>query len=576
MGYDMDRFVGHVNEGLICCICRGVLQDPLQAPCEHAFCTSCIYRWLLQHNSCPEDRQSLDLSVLRPLYRYMRNDLNQLQLHCTNKDRGCEIVCSLESIDSHECDCEYSQIPCPNNACPVQVERRNLYSHVASCEFRARECPNGCGYIILGPDDAQHNCVAELRTELELLSTVKIAMPQKAQLPVDSQSQEASFRELKEFIKEAINKQMDNLTVIMDGKLKQFTEDINAMLTDVVEEKHNEIDDIILAASGLTKHLVQLEERVEEINDANLNLENKVGEMMTKTEEVDDELVMLQYRSMEFALRLRGLKENSRENLKDICANAIAEIIKERSEDVAIQIDKIYRVNSWMARQRQLPRDVVIYFTTRRIRNDILQASYKNKIQVDGQELVVLKEIPPKMLRARKDFGFLVNELRNQQVQYRWDVPKGLIVTYGGQRHRLNTVWKAKDFYVNVLKAGYPPSPGGGRKKMEMIQLEKDGKQIQTYAEAAAGGITTEEDLLQSGGPSPTLEPSKKIEEPREQRMTRATYKRQEQQLKVQQSQVSSQEFKKTEAVGGARPKSKMEDELQLMLSKLRGAKDGN
>ncbi|XP_034278341.1 RING finger protein 151-like isoform X2 [Pantherophis guttatus] len=169
MGYDMDRFVGHVNEGLICCICRGVLQDPLQAPCEHAFCTSCIYRWLLQHNSCPEDRQSLDLSVLRPLYRYMRNDLNQLQLHCTNKDRGCEIVCSLESIDSHECDCEYSQIPCPNNACPVQVERRNLYSHVASCEFRAHECPNGCGYIILGPDDAQHNCVAELRTELELL-----------------------------------------------------------------------------------------------------------------------------------------------------------------------------------------------------------------------------------------------------------------------------------------------------------------------------------------------------------------------------------------------------------------------
>uniref|UniRef100_A0A670YB99 RING-type domain-containing protein n=1 Tax=Pseudonaja textilis TaxID=8673 RepID=A0A670YB99_PSETE len=144
MGYDMERFVGYVNEGLICCICRDVLQDPLQAPCEHAFCTSCIHGWLIHHNSCPEDRQFLDLSVLRPLYRYMRNDLNRLQLHCTNRGRGCEIVCSLESIDSHECDCEYTPIPCPNNG-------------------------SGCGYVILGPEDAQHNCVAELRTELDQL-----------------------------------------------------------------------------------------------------------------------------------------------------------------------------------------------------------------------------------------------------------------------------------------------------------------------------------------------------------------------------------------------------------------------
>lgn len=69
MGYDLERFVGYVNEGLLCCVCRDVLERPLQAPCEHAFCSSCISSWLVYHRSCPEDRLPLDVSSLKPLYR---------------------------------------------------------------------------------------------------------------------------------------------------------------------------------------------------------------------------------------------------------------------------------------------------------------------------------------------------------------------------------------------------------------------------------------------------------------------------------------------------------------------------
>lgn len=69
MGYDLDRFVGYVNEGLLCCVCRDVLERPLQAPCEHAYCSACISSWLVHHNSCPEDRLPLDAGSLKPLYR---------------------------------------------------------------------------------------------------------------------------------------------------------------------------------------------------------------------------------------------------------------------------------------------------------------------------------------------------------------------------------------------------------------------------------------------------------------------------------------------------------------------------
>ncbi|XP_052368637.1 uncharacterized protein LOC127927028 [Oncorhynchus keta] len=51
----------------------------------------------------------------------------------------------------------------------VQVERRGLESHLLECEFRSRACPSGCGHTLLSVDQSQHNCVAELRTELELL-----------------------------------------------------------------------------------------------------------------------------------------------------------------------------------------------------------------------------------------------------------------------------------------------------------------------------------------------------------------------------------------------------------------------
>ncbi|KAM4689443.1 RING finger protein 151-like [Discoglossus pictus] len=186
MGYDMERFLGYVNEGLLCCICRDVLQDPLQAPCEHAFCASCIHGWLVHHNSCPEDRLTLSVADLRPIHRYMRNDLSRLQIHCKNVRGGCVIVCSLESVDKHEKECEYGRMSCINAGCPAQFERRKLDSHLAVCDHRSRECPNGCGYTILSAEDLQHNCIAELRTELELLRSEMICRVEETKQEMES------------------------------------------------------------------------------------------------------------------------------------------------------------------------------------------------------------------------------------------------------------------------------------------------------------------------------------------------------------------------------------------------------
>ncbi|XP_058232602.1 RING finger protein 151 [Hemibagrus wyckioides] len=180
MGYDVERFVGYVNEGLLCCVCRDVLEDPLQAPCEHAFCSTCIHAWLVNHQNCPEDRLPLSIANLRPLYRYMRNDLARLQVKCTYRTQGCEVICTLESIHRHEEQCYFALFNCSNAGeeylcyrcgCPVQVSQNSLDAHLCVCEYRNRVCGRGCGYTLSNTEEAQHNCISELRTELDLLRT---------------------------------------------------------------------------------------------------------------------------------------------------------------------------------------------------------------------------------------------------------------------------------------------------------------------------------------------------------------------------------------------------------------------
>ncbi|KAM9309118.1 E3 ubiquitin-protein ligase NRDP1 [Pholidichthys leucotaenia] len=226
MGYDLERFVGYVNEGLLCCVCRDVLQRPLQAPCEHAYCSACISTWLVHHHSCPEDRLPLDVSSLKPLYRYMRNDLNRLQIRCVNAAQGCEVVCSLESLHTHEDECMFAFISCTNTGgeyicyycgCPVQVERHRLEAHLSECNFRSRECPNGCGHTLLSVDQSQHNCVAELRTEVEMLRAEMLCKVEEVRREMESRldSQRRHMVQKESQLKSEVEELKGQLTRVM-------------------------------------------------------------------------------------------------------------------------------------------------------------------------------------------------------------------------------------------------------------------------------------------------------------------------------------------------------------------------
>ncbi len=98
----------------------------------------CINDWLVHKNSCPNDRQVLLPSHLKPVPRFMKNILDKLQIKCKFVGLGCNRVIKLESLRQHVSVCDF------NPEKPI-------------------ECESGCGLVIKKADINNHNCVKDLR-----------------------------------------------------------------------------------------------------------------------------------------------------------------------------------------------------------------------------------------------------------------------------------------------------------------------------------------------------------------------------------------------------------------------------
>ncbi|EDW57933.1 E3 ubiquitin-protein ligase NRDP1 [Drosophila virilis] len=143
MGYDLALIVGHVDEELLCPICADVLEEPMQSSsCEHAFCRFCIEKWIQEKQICPVDRSDLLPIHLVPVSRLMRNMLGRLKIKCSFADNGCTALMPLGEYRNHVANCQ-------NNPKVVVM------------------CTKGCGMRVPKDELTSHNCVYELREQLQ-------------------------------------------------------------------------------------------------------------------------------------------------------------------------------------------------------------------------------------------------------------------------------------------------------------------------------------------------------------------------------------------------------------------------
>lgn len=97
---------------LICLICEGVYDDPVQCPSEHYFCKHCITNWLTRSQTCPIDRNVLQVRDLEPAPRILSDVINSLEIHCRYHCFGCQTgVAQKEPLPSHLAVCGYRWLP---------------------------------------------------------------------------------------------------------------------------------------------------------------------------------------------------------------------------------------------------------------------------------------------------------------------------------------------------------------------------------------------------------------------------------------------------------------------------------
>ena len=116
MGWDVDRFPGEVDLELVCCICTGVLEDPVESPCRHVFCSRCVKPWVDKNSTCPQCRGTTYQKDLKPVLPILKNIINKQKICCEYKENGCGKVVTIDALQRHLEMCSFR---------PVRIQRDN-------------------------------------------------------------------------------------------------------------------------------------------------------------------------------------------------------------------------------------------------------------------------------------------------------------------------------------------------------------------------------------------------------------------------------------------------------------------
>ncbi len=170
MGWELERFP-EPNQELVCCICTGVVDDPVEIRCRHIFCNVCLKTWLKNRGSshsrragtCPSCRATVKHRDIRSAPHMLKNIIGKQLIRCENKARGCTETPKLDDLISHQKNCMYAEVVCQTQGCKVAFMRKDSAKHAKSCPKRRILCEKGCSLEMFLSEIASHNCVAALK-----------------------------------------------------------------------------------------------------------------------------------------------------------------------------------------------------------------------------------------------------------------------------------------------------------------------------------------------------------------------------------------------------------------------------
>lgn len=166
-------------------------------------------------------------------------------------------------------------------------------------------------------------------------------------------------------------------------------------------------------------------------------LQRRAEDLEDRQKEIEDNWIKVEMERAAFMLRFQNIPEGDEEDLRQHLGEGLGPLLEMEPEAIKADLDLVYRINSRITRQRQLPREVHVRFTKRQTRDKILKMARKEKITIKGAEINVLKEIPWSTRKRRKEYQELTSCLRENEIYYTWLIPEGVSFMFEIQRQEM-------------------------------------------------------------------------------------------------------------------------------------------
>ena len=143
------EFVEQTSKEFDCPVCFQFVWNPfLTACCGNHFCDACVKFTKEKNNQCPFCNEKPIIGIIDKKFQ---RQINELQVYCLHKKRGCSWVGELGKLTEHleqdknDGDCKFVQLSC-SLSCGKTIFRCELEEHLTrECPLRACVCEY-CGF----------------------------------------------------------------------------------------------------------------------------------------------------------------------------------------------------------------------------------------------------------------------------------------------------------------------------------------------------------------------------------------------------------------------------------------------
>ena len=262
-GYDEERFVTTISRNFLCLICFSVLKDPVLCPRnQHCFCRGCITKHLENSRRCPTCADELTEETLIQPPRMVKDYLDELNIRCVYRDRGCEEIVQLQHLDQHEDSCGFTPAVCRNQGCGAILNKRDLIHHESElCECRKLKC-HSCEEMTKTLADVEKR-TARMETNQKNIETKLVNMDKNIgnleknmetqMINIDTTMKNTAIMETRMTNVETrmanVETKIAHMKTDLEGKLDAVNNEVKGLRTALVEA-FNEMKDVLVKMDG--------------------------------------------------------------------------------------------------------------------------------------------------------------------------------------------------------------------------------------------------------------------------------------------------------------------------------------